>query len=97
MTSTIEQPRRAPDEDVVQRRHQNRTLKIAVLVIVVVAVAIGGGVLIYNGVTDDDTAADVPEGVLQVVDDFIAAWTKVMTLDRFDLVEAQSGEALASR
>jgi catalase-peroxidase len=31
------------------------------------------------------------------VNDFVAAWTKVMTLDRFDAVGPQRGEAIASR
>jgi catalase-peroxidase len=31
------------------------------------------------------------------VDDFVAAWTKVMNLDRFDAAEPQRGEAIASR
>lgn len=31
------------------------------------------------------------------VHDFVSAWTKVMTLDRFDLVESGSGDMLASR
>ena len=31
------------------------------------------------------------------VNDFVAAWTKVMTLDRFDTVGPQRGEAIASR
>ena len=36
-------------------------------------------------------------GEEKLVDDFIAAWTKVMTLDRFDLAASQSGESFASR
>ena len=36
-------------------------------------------------------------GEAKFVDDFIAAWTKVMTLDRFDMFAPQSGEAVANR
>ena len=36
-------------------------------------------------------------GEQKFVDDFVDAWTKVMTLDRFDLNASQRGEAYASR
>ena len=36
-------------------------------------------------------------GEEKFVNDFVAAWTKVMTLDRFDLIETRSAEAVASR
>jgi len=36
-------------------------------------------------------------GAEKFVSDFVAAWTKVMTLDRFDLSESQPGDAFASR
>jgi len=36
-------------------------------------------------------------GEAKFVGDFVDAWTKVMTLDRFDLTEPGSGEAVASR
>jgi catalase-peroxidase len=36
-------------------------------------------------------------GEVRFVDDFVEAWTKVMTLDRFDLSESQADEAMASR
>jgi catalase-peroxidase len=37
------------------------------------------------------------DGKEMFVNDFVAAWTKVMTLDRFDTVGSQRGEAIASR
>ena len=36
-------------------------------------------------------------GEQKFVDDFVSAWTKVMTLDRFDLAESSTAEAVASR
>ncbi len=37
------------------------------------------------------------DGKEMFVNDFVAAWTKVMTLDRFEAVEPQRGRAIASR
>ena len=36
-------------------------------------------------------------GEQKFVDDFVSAWTKVMTLDRFDMAESPTAEAVASR
>ena len=40
-------------------------------------------------------AAD--DGAEKFVDDFVAAWAKVMTADRFDIVEPQGDSMMASR
>lgn len=72
MTSTIEQPPTAPSENDEQLRHHRRTPRFTLLVVVVIAVALGG-ILIYYTATDDGTATAVPDEVLQVVDDFVAA------------------------
>ncbi|MDH4014416.1 MAG: hypothetical protein OEU33_10295, partial [Chromatiales bacterium] len=37
------------------------------------------------------------DGKKKFVADFVAAWSKVMTLDRFDISEAQRQEMVASR
>ncbi len=37
------------------------------------------------------------DGRQQFMDDFVAAWTKVMTLDRFDVADTQSEGMVARR
>jgi catalase-peroxidase len=36
-------------------------------------------------------------GEQKFVSDFVDAWTKVMTLDRFDMTDSQAGEVVANR
>ena len=90
MTSTIERP---PTETTGQEEgphRQNRTLRFVALVVGVVALVVGG-VLIYNAVSDDDSASAIPDDVQQVIDDYIdaavgqdrAAWEATITDDFF--------------